>query len=169
MKKILLTGGAGYIGSHIAVALVDSGFEPIVLDNFCNSSPSVIPAIESIVNKPIRFYDADCCDVNALLKIVEKEKTIDGIIHLAAYKAVGESMEKPLEYYENNIGAMMAVMRAVIAAILFRSEEHTSELESRLQAVCRLLLEKKLLGLSRALRGCWHVLLVVGLVPDVRG
>lgn len=113
MKKILLTGGAGYIGSHIAVALVDAGFEPIVLDNFSNSSPSVIPAIESIINKPIRFYNADCADVNALREIMEKEKTIDGIIHLAAYKAVGESVEKPLEYYENNVGAMMAVMRTI--------------------------------------------------------
>ena len=112
MKKILLTGGAGYIGSHIAVALVEAGFEPIIVDNFSNSDRSVIHAIESIVSKKITFHEADCCNFDSILKIIEKEKTIVGTIHLAAYKAVGESVEQPLKYYENNIGAMTSVLRA---------------------------------------------------------
>lgn len=112
MKKILLTGGAGYIGSHIAVSLVNSGFEPVLLDNFSNSKPSVISAIEAIVQKPISFYEADCTDEAALGKIVEKEN-ISGIIHLAAFKAVGESVEKPLSYYQNNVGSMLAVMEVI--------------------------------------------------------
>lgn len=113
MKKILLTGGAGYIGSHIAVSLVDSGFEPIVVDDFSNSYPSVIPAIESIVQKSIKFYEADCGDVNSLRNIIEKEDGIDGIIHLAAFKAVGESVEFPLKYYKNNLGSMMAALEII--------------------------------------------------------
>lgn len=113
MKKILLTGGAGYIGSHIAVALVEAGFEPIIVDDFSNSDRSVIAAIESIVKKKITSYEADCCDFEAILKIIQDEETIAGTIHLAAYKAVGESVEQPLKYYRNNIGAMTSVLRAI--------------------------------------------------------
>lgn len=112
MKKILLTGGAGYIGSHIAVALVDAGFEPIIIDDFSNSDRSVIPAIESIVNQKISFYETNCCNFEEVKSIIEKEKFISGIIHLAAFKAVGESVHLPLKYYQNNIGAMTSVMRA---------------------------------------------------------
>ena len=113
MKKILLTGGAGYIGSHIAVSLVESGFEPIILDNFSNSEPSVISAIESIVNKKISLHEVDCCNTEALRDVIKKEETISGIIHLAAFKAVGESVENPLKYYENNLGAMISILNAI--------------------------------------------------------
>ncbi len=113
MKKILLTGGAGYIGSHIAVSLVEAGFEPIILDNFSNSNPSVIPAIESIVNKRISFHKVDCCNTEALRDVIKREETISGVIHLAAYKAVGESVENPLKYYENNVGAMTAILKVI--------------------------------------------------------
>lgn len=112
MKKILLTGGAGYIGSHIAVALIESGFEPIIVDDFSNSDRSVISAIESIVKKKIIFHEANCCNYIEIKKIIQAEKKIVGTIHLAAFKAVGESVEKPLKYYENNIGSMTSVMRA---------------------------------------------------------
>lgn len=116
MKKILLTGGAGYIGSHIAVALVEAGFEPVIVDDFSNSQRSVIAAIESIVNKKITFHEADCCNYAAIAKIIKEEKTIAGTIHLAAFKAVGESVDFPLKYYENNIGSMTSVMRAITEA-----------------------------------------------------
>jgi len=113
MKKILLTGGAGFIGSHIAVALVEAGFEPVIVDNFSNSERSVIAALESIVKKKITFHEADCCNFDSIVKIIKEEKTISGTIHLAAFKAVGESVEFPLKYYENNIGSMTSVMRAI--------------------------------------------------------
>jgi len=111
MKKILLTGGAGYIGSHIAVALVDGGFEPVIVDNFSNSEPSVIEAIESVTGRSISFYKADCRSLDALRDIVNKEGEISGVIHLAAFKAVGESVEKPLDYYDNNVGSLVSVLR----------------------------------------------------------
>lgn len=113
MKKILLTGGAGYIGSHIAVSLINSGFDPVVVDDFSNSYPSVISAIESIVQKPIKFYEADCGDIKSLRNIIEIEGGMDGVIHLAAYKAVGESVEKPLKYYRNNLGSMQTVLQVI--------------------------------------------------------
>ena len=111
MKKILLTGGAGYIGSHIAVALVEGGFEPVIVDNFSNSDPSVIKAIESVTGRPISFYNTDCRSLDSLRKIVNTEGEISGVIHLAAFKAVGESVEKPLDYYENNVGSLASVLR----------------------------------------------------------
>lgn len=113
MKKILLTGGAGYIGSHIAVALVESGFYPVILDDLSNSHASVIGAISEISNCPVSFYQADCADINALRGIFDTEGGFGGIIHLAAYKAVGESVEKPLDYYDNNLGSMTAILRVM--------------------------------------------------------
>lgn len=114
MKKILLTGGAGYIGSHIAVALVENGFEPVIVDNLSNSEISVIDAISELAGQAIRFYHADCTDRQALQSVFESEGKISGVIHLAAYKAVGESVEKPLDYYDNNLGAMSSLMRAML-------------------------------------------------------
>jgi UDP-glucose 4-epimerase len=111
--KILVTGGAGFIGSHTVVELYQSGFEPVIVDNFSNSEKKVLAGIEKIIGQTIRSYDADCNDSVALRKIFEAER-VQGVIHFAASKAVGESVEKPLMYYQNNIGStlvMLDVMR----------------------------------------------------------
>jgi len=101
-KKILVTGGAGYIGSHTVVELIQNGFEPIILDDFRNSHRSAIEGLSKITNTEITVREVDVCDYSAL-KAVFEEFSFSGIIHFAAYKAVGESVEEPLKYYRNNI------------------------------------------------------------------
>ena len=100
--KILVTGGTGYIGSHTCVELLNAGYEVVVIDNFSNSKPEVVDKIKRITNKDIKFYKGDVRDYNLLDKIFSDNK-IDGVIHFAGYKAVGESVKKPLMYYENNL------------------------------------------------------------------
>ena len=100
--SILVTGGAGYIGSHTCVELLESGYDVVVVDNLSNSSEKSIERIKEITGKDLVFYKADLLDKEALTKIFEKEK-IESVIHFAGLKAVGESVEKPLEYYHNNI------------------------------------------------------------------
>lgn len=111
MKKILVTGGAGYIGSHTVVELVNSGYQPIIIDNFSNSQHSVIQALEKITGKEIICYEADCTEYEVLKEIFQKEKDIQGVIHFAAYKAVGESVQFPLKYYHNNVGGLVTMLR----------------------------------------------------------
>ncbi len=113
MKKILLTGGAGYIGSHIAVALAEHGFEPVIVDNLSNSKERVIDAISELTQRNIRFHKVDCTDKAELRKVIATEEEIAGVIHLAAYKAVGESVEKPMKYYDNNVGSMSSVLQVM--------------------------------------------------------
>ena len=112
MKKILVTGGAGYIGSHTYVELVNAGYDPIVVDNFSNSERNVISALEKIMGKTVKLYDIDCADYDSFSSIFEKED-IDGIIHFAAYKAVGESMRQPYKYYHNNVNSTLNVLEAM--------------------------------------------------------
>ena len=112
--RILLTGGAGFIGSHTYVELVNAGHEVVIVDNFYNSSEKVITRLEKITGKPVPFFDVDVCDKAALDKVFCAEP-IDAVIHFAGYKAVGESVEKPLEYYRNNLDSTLSlceVMRA---------------------------------------------------------
>jgi len=111
MKKILITGGAGYIGSHTVVELVNAGYEPIIVDNFCNSEKSVLEGLEKILGREIRCYEVDCSDEKELTKVFEQERDIEGVIHFIAYKAVGESVEKPLKYYSNNIVSLLTLIR----------------------------------------------------------
>ncbi len=99
---ILVTGGAGYIGSHTCVELLNEGYSVVVVDNLCNSSRKAIERVEEITGKPVTFYEADLLDRQALERIFEAE-SIDSVIHFAGLKAVGESVRKPLEYYYNNI------------------------------------------------------------------
>jgi UDP-glucose 4-epimerase len=113
MKNILVTGGAGYIGSHTVVELINSGYNPIIIDDFRNSDPLILEGIEKITNKKQVIYKIDICHKEAL-KSVFIENKIDGIIHFAAYKAVGESVKKPVEYYENNILTTLNVVKAMI-------------------------------------------------------
>lgn len=107
--KILVTGGAGYIGSHTLVELIEGGYEVVVIDNFSNSSPKCIKRVEQITGKEIEVYNGDVRDRELLTKIFNKH-TIDWVIHFAGLKAVGESCEKPLEYYDNNIGGTLVLL-----------------------------------------------------------
>ncbi|KEZ87803.1 MULTISPECIES: UDP-glucose 4-epimerase GalE [Lacrimispora] len=100
--RILVTGGAGYIGSHTCIELLEQGHEVIVVDNLCNSSRVSLDRVETITGKKVTFYEADLLDRKALDEIFEHE-SIDAVIHFAGLKAVGESVAKPLEYYHNNI------------------------------------------------------------------
>ena len=99
---ILITGGAGFIGSHTIVELLNAGRELVVLDNFCNSKPVVLDRIKKITGKDFKFYEADLLDYDAVEKIF-KENKIESVIHFAGLKAVGESVEQPLRYYHNNL------------------------------------------------------------------
>lgn len=99
---ILVTGGAGFIGSHTVIELQKAGYEVVVIDNFSNSKPEALERIQKITGKQLRFYEADLCDKPAVEKIFSKNK-IDAAIHFAGLKAVGESVHKPLEYYYNNL------------------------------------------------------------------
>ena len=103
---ILVTGGAGFIGSHTSVELLDAGYDIAIIDNFSNSKPEMIDKIKQITGKDFKFYEADLLDRPAVEKIFEENK-IDAVIHFAGLKAVGESVEKPMEYYYNNIGSTL--------------------------------------------------------------
>jgi UDP-glucose 4-epimerase len=109
MKKILITGGAGYIGSHTAVELLKAGMEPIILDDLSNSDASVLDRLEEITGKRLTFYKGDCNDRDILESIV-KEHNLEGVIHFAAFKAVGESTAFPLKYYRNNVGSLLVLL-----------------------------------------------------------
>ena len=108
-KKILITGGAGYIGSHTALELLNEGYEVVVYDNLCNSSKESLKRVEELTGKHITFYEGDVMDEAALKEMFEKEN-VDAVIHCAALKAVGESVQKPLEYYRNNITGTLTLM-----------------------------------------------------------
>lgn len=113
--KILVTGGAGYIGSHTVVELSNAGYEPIIVDNFSNSFPEVIPNIEKILGKKVSWYQVDCNDKQSLEEVFLQEKDIQGAIHFAAFKAVGESVENPLKYYHNNLLSLINLMEVMQA------------------------------------------------------
>ncbi|GMO60425.1 MAG: UDP-glucose 4-epimerase GalE [Rickettsiales bacterium] len=106
MKNILLTGGAGFIGSHTAVELLQQDYNVVIIDNFANSERNVIDGIEKITNKKVVFYEGDVLDKKILQKIFTENK-IDGVIHFAGLKAVGESCENPLKYYNINLGTTL--------------------------------------------------------------
>lgn len=110
--RVLLTGGAGYIGSHTAVELLEAGIDVIVADDFSNSSPKAMERVEKITGKSVKLYEADVADRAAMNKIFAENK-IDAVIHFAGYKAVGESTEKPLMYYRNNIDTALTVLEVM--------------------------------------------------------
>ena len=110
--KILVTGGAGYIGSHTAIELLEAGHQVIIADNLSNSNAMVIKRIEQIAAKAVQFYQIDLCDKQALSKVFEQNQ-IDAVVHLAAFKAVGESCEKPIMYYYNNLTSMLVLLQVM--------------------------------------------------------
>ncbi|EAQ95988.1 UDP-glucose 4-epimerase GalE [Congregibacter litoralis] len=118
-KRVLLTGGAGYIGSHSCVAFSDAGFEVSLLDNFSNSSPIVLERLEQILGYRPALYEADIRDEQATRRVLE-ETCPDAVIHFAGLKAVGESVAMPLRYYDNNVSGTLSLVRAMEAASVFR-------------------------------------------------
>ena len=113
MQKILVTGGAGYIGSHTVVELYNSGFEPVIVDNFCNSARSVLAGLKAITGREIKLYEGDCTD-KAFMAGVFGREPFAGAIHFAAYKAVGESVARPLKYYRNNIDSLLVLLECML-------------------------------------------------------
>jgi UDP-glucose 4-epimerase len=107
--KVLVTGGAGYIATHTDVVLLEKGYEVVAVDNFSNSSYQAIENVEKITRKKVKFYEGDVCD-KALLDKIFSENKIDAVIHFAGLKAVGESVAKPILYYENNIMSTLALL-----------------------------------------------------------
>ena len=113
MTKVLVTGGAGYIGSHTVVELLASGFEVVIVDNFSNSSPEVLKRLKTITGQDIPFYEGSISD-KGFMNTVFKDNRIDVVIHFAAYKAVGESVEKPLKYYDNNVTGTISLLEVMV-------------------------------------------------------
>ncbi len=106
--SILVTGGAGFIGSHTCVELLDAGYDVVVVDNLYNASPKALERVKEITGKDLKFYEVDIRDAKALSEVFDKEE-VESVIHFAGLKAVGESVSKPLEYYENNIGGTVTL------------------------------------------------------------
>lgn len=126
MKDIILvTGGTGFIGSHTTVELIQNGYDVVIVDNLSNSNDKVIDGIEGITGVRPAFENVDCCDYTAMEKVFQKYKGIKGIIHFAASKAVGESVQKPLMYYRNNINSLINLLELMpkydVKGIIFSS------------------------------------------------
>ena len=112
MPNILVTGGAGFIGSHTCVALLEAGYDLIIADNFSNSKPEALNRIKTITGRDFKFYEVDLLDIEKLEKVFEENK-IDAVIHFAGYKAVGESVAQPLKYYHNNITGSIILLETM--------------------------------------------------------
>jgi UDP-glucose 4-epimerase len=113
MKKILVTGGAGYIGSHAVVELQQAGFQPVIVDNFSNSEESALAGIQAILGHAVPCHRIDCGDAEALRQVLRAEGDVAGVIHFAAFKAVGESVAKPLAYFQNNVGSLLTLLKVM--------------------------------------------------------
>ena len=122
--SVLVTGGAGYIGSHTVVELLESGFEVVVVDNLCNSNRESLRRVEAITGKTLTFIEGDLCDSEVLDQVFAAQN-IDSVIHFAALKAVGESVSRPIAYYHNNVSGTLALLtamnRAGVSKLVFSS------------------------------------------------
>lgn len=112
--RVLVTGGAGYIGSHSVLALLEQGHTPVVIDNLSNSSFESLSRVSQLTSKEIEFHEFDLCDEDRLSAFLELE-SFEAILHFAGFKAVGESTEKPLKYYSNNVGSTVSLLKAIQA------------------------------------------------------
>jgi UDP-glucose 4-epimerase len=125
MKKVLVTGGAGYIGSHTCVALAEAGYLPVVVDNFCASDRRILPRMRELMARDFPVHELDCRDRAALARVFEKEAPLFGVIHFAAHKSVGVSVQEPREYYDNNLGSLLALLwvleQAQVPGLVFSS------------------------------------------------
>ena len=110
--SILVTGGAGYIGSHTVIDLVENGMDPVIADNLCNSKFEAVKRVRELCGRDVKFYEYDLCDIDKVRDIFEKED-IEAVIHFAGLKAVGESVEKPLEYFRNNLGNTLNLLQVM--------------------------------------------------------
>jgi UDP-glucose 4-epimerase len=113
MNKILVTGGAGYIGSHMVVELIQAGYSPVVVDNLIASDGSLIQGVEQITKQKVNFHKGDCCDKNFLHHVFKTQGPIDAVIHFAALKSVGESVQKPLLYHQNNLESLLRLLEVM--------------------------------------------------------
>lgn len=111
--KVLVTGGAGYIGAHTAVELLNSGYEPVLIDNFSKSDKTLLMGMEKITGSKPNFHEGDCLDEKFLKKIFKDHGPFSCVLHFAAYKSVGESVQQPLMYYDNNIGSMVSLLKVM--------------------------------------------------------
>ncbi len=107
---VLVSGGAGYIGTHTTVALIEAGYDVVMIDNFSNSEPSAVEGVEKILGRKVTFEECNTCDIDALRGVFERHE-FSTVIHFAAYKAVGESMSEPLKYYQNNLVSYMNILQ----------------------------------------------------------
>lgn len=112
-KKILVTGGAGYIGAHTVVELISSGYEPVIIDNFSKSDKTLLDGMEKLIHKKVEFIEGDCCDKAFLRKVFQSSGKFSAVLHFAAYKSVGESVQKPLNYYGNNVGSLVSLLEVM--------------------------------------------------------
>ncbi|MBA9078520.1 UDP-glucose 4-epimerase GalE [Rufibacter quisquiliarum] len=115
MRKILVTGGAGYIGSHTVVELYNAGYTPIIVDNFSNTEERVLQGLAQILGHEVVCHKVDCTDAAALQEVFTKEGKFEGVIHFAAFKAVGESVSEPLKYYHNNVAGLVTLLQVMEA------------------------------------------------------
>ena len=140
--KVLVTGGAGYIGSHTCVELLASGYEPVVVDNLCNSNPVSLERVREITGKTVKFYEGDVRDAE-LLRRIFKENAIHCVIHFAGLKAVGESVQMPWEYYDNNLNSTLVLTKVMkecgVQKIIFSSSAtvYTADNEMPLKETSR--------------------------------
>ncbi len=111
MKKVLVTGGCGYIGAHTIVDLIENNFEPVCVDNNSRSTTALLQGIKDITGKTIKNYKVDLCNFDDTYAVFQENSNIEGIIHFAAFKAVGESVEKPLLYFENNLSSLINILK----------------------------------------------------------
>jgi UDP-glucose 4-epimerase len=112
-QKVLVTGGAGYIGSHTIISLIEAGYEPIVIDNLMRSDETLLRGIEKITNQKLEFHKGSCCDESFLDSVFEKHGMFNCVIHFAALKSVVESVKNPLLYFENNIGSLTTLLKVM--------------------------------------------------------
>lgn len=119
MKNVFITGGAGYVGSHCAISLIKNGYSPIILDNFSNSHQSLIKRLEKITKNKIIFYNIDIRDKKKL-RLIFKKHHCYSVIHCAGFKSVGESAEKPISYFDNNIGSTLALLECMLESKVFK-------------------------------------------------